>query len=52
MLSRNAINDIWSCRDVFFSIPYITTVIMGIVEIFMVLLDFSRLNYYEVAGNL
>jgi hypothetical protein len=36
----------------FVCILYITAVIMGIVEIFMLLLRFQRLTYYEVVGNL
>jgi hypothetical protein len=46
MLSRNVINDISSCINVFVCILHITAAIMPIVEIFMVLLHFSRLNYY------
>jgi hypothetical protein len=50
--SRDIINDIPSCANIFVCILYITAMIVVIVRIFMALLHFPRLIYYEIAGIL
>jgi hypothetical protein len=52
MLSRDVINDVASCMNMFVCILHLTVVIMGVVGIFMALFRFARLNYYAVAGIL